>query len=165
VKRSEDRLREIEDREKIRELCASYCFLVDDGSFDELVDTCFTADACCDFRSVDDSTAPLVAKGHEEIRAFFKNAVTALLRDMHHTVHNHRITVDGDIASGECYFELTAIDATNDDPVVGAGRYLDRYRRVDDGWRFEERKAQLSYISPLAEGWAKRRFLASLTPS
>jgi ketosteroid isomerase-like protein len=162
-KSPEDRLRELEDREQIRELCATYCFLVDDGRNDELIDRCFAEDAVCDFRTVDGSTAPLVSKGREEVRAFFKQAVPALLRDMSHTVHNHRIAIDGENASGECYFELTALDAAKGEPVVGGGRYLDRYRRVDGAWRFAERKALISHISPLAEGWAKRRFLQSLT--
>ena len=49
----EARLRALEDREAIRELRATYCFLVDDGRFDELVDGCFTDDARCDFGATD----------------------------------------------------------------------------------------------------------------
>ena len=41
AKTEEDRLRALEDREAIRELQATYCFLVDDGRFDELVEFCF----------------------------------------------------------------------------------------------------------------------------
>jgi hypothetical protein len=41
AKTEEDRLQALEDREAIRELQAAYCFLVDDGRFDELVDGCF----------------------------------------------------------------------------------------------------------------------------
>ena len=46
------RLRMVEDRQQIEELRATYCFLVDDGRFDELVESCFTEDASCDFRAV-----------------------------------------------------------------------------------------------------------------
>ena len=42
----EQRLRILEDREQIRELAPTYCFLVDDGRFAELVERCFTEDAC-----------------------------------------------------------------------------------------------------------------------
>jgi ketosteroid isomerase-like protein len=158
----EQRLRALEDREQIRELRASYCFLVDDGRFDELVDDCFTDDARCDFRSASGDVGPFVSQGSEEIRAFLGQVVAALLQDMSHTVHNHRITLDGDRAAGDCYFELTAKDPATGDAVVGAGRYLDRYRRVAGKWRFEERTAVIFHIAPLAEGWVKRPFLATL---
>jgi len=158
----EGRLKALEDREEIRELRATYCFLVDDGRFDELVDTCFTEDARCDFRSAAGDVGPFVSQGREEVRVFFGQMVASLLHDMSHTVHNHRITVDGDRAAGDCYFELTAKDPAGGDAVVGAGRYLDRYRRVDGRWRFEERAAVIVHMAPLAEGWVKSPFLASL---
>ena len=158
----ERRLSAIEDREQIRELRATYCFLVDDGRFDELVDDCFTDDARCDFRSAQGDLGPFVSKGREEVRAFFAQVVASLLHDMSHTVHNHRISLDGDRATGDCYFELTAKDPSNGDAVVGAGRYLDRYRRVAGRWRFEERAAVIVHMAPLAEGWVKRPFLATL---
>ena len=157
----EERLRALEDREAIRELRAQYCALVDDGRYDELVDRLFAADASCDFRAADDSLEPMISRGREEIRRFFKEQVDVLLRDMSHTVHNHRITLDGDEARGDCAFELTAIDATNGGEIVGAGRYLDRYRRIDGTWRFAERNARMVYIAPAA-GWARRRFVATL---
>jgi ketosteroid isomerase-like protein len=159
----EERMRRIEDREAIRELRATYCFLVDDGRGDELVDDHFTEDACCDFRAARGDITPLVSKGREEVRHFFTQVVPALLRDMSHTVHNHRITLDGDRASGECYFELTATEGSTGDAVVGAGRYLDRYRRVDGEWRFEERNARIFHIARFAEGWARQPFLPALS--
>lgn len=157
------RLQALEDRERIRELQATYCFLVDDRRFDELVDEWFTDDARCDFRDTRGKLGPFVSTGHEEIRAFFKEVVGTLLDDMCHTVHNERIVVSGDAASAECYFELTALHPPDGDGVVGAGRYIDRYRRVDDRWRFAERNARILYMAPLAEGWARRPFLRALT--
>jgi SnoaL-like domain len=158
----EERLQALEDREQIGRLAAMYCFLVDDGRFDELVERCFTDDACCDFRFARGEIAPLVSRGREEVKTFFSAVVPAALTEMTHTVHNHRITIEGDDASGDCYFELTACDRATGEPVLGAGRYFDRYRRVDHGWRFAERRAEIFYITPLSEGWAKRRFIAAL---
>jgi ketosteroid isomerase-like protein len=160
----EDRLQVLEDREAIRELQATYCFLVDDGRFDELVDRHFAKDARCDFRLVESEVEPMVAEGHEPIRGFFTLAVAALLRDMSHTTHNHRIAVEGDSASAESYFELTAIDATTGEAVMGGGRYIDRYRRQDDAWVFAERRVEIRHMSPLREGWDRQRFLRALTP-
>ena len=158
----EDRLRALEDREAIRELQATYCFLVDDGGFDELVDHHFTEDARCEFRLVGSDVDPMVAEGREPVRAFFTQLVAALLRDMSHTTHNHRLSIEGDRASGESYFELTATDATSGEAVVGGGRYIDRYRRRGDGWCFAERRAEIRHMSPLREGWDRQRFLRVL---
>jgi len=158
-----ERLAHLEDRVRIEELRADYCFLVDDGRYDELVDTRFAPDALCDFRARNTSIEPMISRGREEIRVFFKQQVDLLLKQMCHTVHNHRVTLDGDRASGDCYFELTAVDGINGDAVVGTGRYIDRYRRVGGLWLFEERKADLFHIAPLGEGWAKRPFVTSLT--
>jgi len=162
---SEERLRTLEDREQIRELAATYCFLVDDGRFAELVERCFTEDACCDFHGAGGGMAPTVSRGRAEVRHFFSAVVPAALRDMAHTVHNHRIAIDGDRASGDCYFELTAVDQTSGEAVVGAGRYIDRYRRDAGVWRFEARNAEIFFIAPLREGWAKKRFLDTLAAS
>ncbi len=163
----ERRLRILEDREQIRELAATYCFLVDDGRFEELVERCFTEDACCDFRGAGNAEqmALTVSRGRAELCNFFTVIVPAALRDMAHTVHNHRVSIDGDRASGDCYFELTAVDRTSEEAVVGAGRYFDRYRRDRGAWRFEMRNAAIFFIAPLREGWAKQRFLNTLTAS
>jgi len=156
-------LQHLEDREHIRELQATYCYLVDDMRFDELVDQWFTEDARCDFRDAKGAIAPLVSNGRAEIHAFFTQIVAALLHDMCHTVHNERIVVDGDVASGECYFELTATHPATGDAVVGAGRYVDGYRRVNGAWRCAERTAHIFHMAPLAEGWVRRPLLRALT--
>ena len=161
----EDRIQVLEDREAIRELQATYCFLVDDGRFDELVDHHFAKDARCEFHLVGSEVEPMVAEGHEPIRFLFTQGVAALLSDMSHTTHNHRIAVEGDSASAESYFELTAIDATTGEAVMGGGRYIDRYRRQSDAWVFAERTVEIRHMSPLREGWDRRRFLRAFTPA
>jgi ketosteroid isomerase-like protein len=158
-----DRVRLLEDREKIRELRANYCFLVDDGRFDELVERYFTKDAHCDFRARSGAMTPLVAKGRAEVHAFFSQLVPTMLSDMCHTVHNHRIEIEGDRAWGDCYFELTATERSSGEAVMGTGRYIDRYRRIGNAWLFEQRNAEIFHIAPYSEGWARQPFLASLT--
>jgi hypothetical protein len=161
----EERIQTLEDRERIKELMATYCFLVDDDKCAELVNDHFTHDAHCDFRFRPEGLPPLIAdlqeeappafisNGREEVVNFFRNFVGLLLKDMSHTTHNHRITVDGDRASGDCYFELTARDANTSVPMTGAGRYFDEFERVDGEWRFSQRKADVFYIAPLNPGW------------
>ena len=74
-----ERIQVLEDRESIKELMATYCFLVDDDKCAELVNEHFTQDARCDFRFRPDGLPPLIAdvqedalppfisNGHEEI--------------------------------------------------------------------------------------------------
>jgi len=157
------RVQRLEDRAAICELQATYCFLVDDGRFDELVDEWFTRDARCDFRDARGAISPMVSTGHAELRAFFTQVVASLLQNMSHTVHNQRIVIDGDTARGECYFEVTAEHPATGDAVVGAGRYHDRYQRADGRWRFAERTALIFHMAPLAEGWVRRPLLRALT--
>ena len=161
----ERRIGALEDREAVRELTATYCFLVDDGAYDTLADTCFAEDAVCDFHSTkpEDGMGPFLSTGREEVRAFMKTVVDALLSGMRHTVHNHRITLDGDLASGACYFELTATDAIGGGAVMGAGRYLDQYRRVGGAWQFTKRVAEIDFIAPLEKGWVQQPFPDSVS--
>jgi ketosteroid isomerase-like protein len=159
----EARLRRLEDREAIRELRANYCFLVDDGRFDELVEQRFAEDAACHFRAADGSRDVFQGRGRAELLPFFAGMVAGLLSRMSHTVHNHRISLDGDEASGDCYFELTATEKATGEDVVGAGRYVDRYRRVEGRWLFSERRADLFYIASRARGWSRQPFLPVLS--
>ncbi len=149
----EERIQVLEDREMLKELMATYCFLVDDDKCAELVNDHFTNDVRCDFRFRLGGLPPFISNGQEEVLAFFQNFVSLMLKDMSHTTHNHRIVVDVDHASGECYFELTARDANSSAPVTGAGRYFDEFERVGDEWRFSQRKADIFYIAPLSSGW------------
>ncbi len=158
----EDRIKLMEDREQIRELAAAYCFLIDDGRFDELVDRCFTADAYCDYRGVRGGLAPIVARGSAEIRSVLTAVLPGLLSEMVHTIHNHRIVIEGERASGDLYFRMTAIDCATGDDVIAAGRYFDRYRRVGGQWRIEARHARIFFIAPVKQGWSKQRYLSSL---
>lgn len=69
-------------------------------------------------------------------------------------VHDHRIDLDGDHATGCCHLDLRATQ--NGVSLVGAGVYDDRYVRDQGVWRFEERRLTLRFLVPLAEGWAAR---------
>lgn len=56
-----------------------------------------------------------------------------------HIVSNARIEIDGDSAQAHSRFTvLQATDALALQPII-AGRYEDRFARVDGSWRFAER--------------------------
>jgi len=60
-----------------------------------------------------------------------------------HHVSNIRITVDGERAGSEAYvlvlLRSRGIDGTLNDSV-NSGRYIDEWRRSDEGWRIVHRR-------------------------
>jgi hypothetical protein len=96
-----------------------------------------------------------VYRGRDEIRGLFDEAAArtrvrtaAILR---HFTATHQVDFDGvDHASGRCYFQVvteTGIDHW--------GRYVDRYARLDEGWRFVHRRVEVEGCVP--GGWADGR--------
>jgi hypothetical protein len=72
----------------------------------------------------------------------------AILRQMflmtRHVVHNQTVRIHGDEAEGETYCTAShilrpGVDGEGDAALVWAVRYQDRFRRVDDRWRFSRR--------------------------
>ena len=57
---------------------------------------------------------------------------------MHHLLGQSVFDVDGDIAWGETYFAMHAL--IDGRVVVGYGRYVDHFRRLDDGWKISYRR-------------------------
>jgi hypothetical protein len=58
-----------------------------------------------------------------------------------HLVGNHEIQVDGDDATHRCYLQAQHVRqaATGGPNYIVAGRYEDRFRRTDQGWRIVHR--------------------------
>jgi len=85
--------------------------------------------AICDF---------LPAVGRLEAKAFFSN---------------HLVRVTGDEAVGISCFENRLTQ--QGESVIGAGRMIDEYRRVDRHWLISYRRQELYYFTGLREGWAE----------
>jgi hypothetical protein len=63
---------------------------------------------------------------------------------LRHFTATHQIDlVDDDHATGRCYFAVIM-----DGGLDHWGRYLDRYRRVGEQWRFEHRRVLVDGYSP-----------------
>lgn len=121
-------VRDLADREAIRDLARRYAHYVWQGSVDGVIDL-FTEDG----EMLTPDLPPLI--GREAIRAAYTKIFAE--SDLLPFVHNHVIDIDGDTATGTVYLDLrTTLD---DRPVVGAGYYEDRYRRVDGTWRIASR--------------------------
>ena len=140
------RLGILEDVEAIKSLKAAYCFGVDDRDVDAVV-SLFCDDGVWH--------APGIGRyeGRAALEKFFAS-LPEMMRFWLHMVMNPQITVDGDTARGRWY--LIEPNTTRDGGAVwGAGRYEERYRRTDAGWRFAEVELVPLFWTPYEDGWAK----------
>ena len=139
---------ELVARESIRDLVVRYNASGDAGRFETMLEL-FTDDAVL---VVPDGTH----QGRENIRVFFESVAIGNGRRpggrlIRHFTATHQIDVlDPDAARGRCYYQVLT-----DAGLDHWGRYVDRYRRTDAGWRFQERRVSIDGTVP--GGWAADR--------
>ena len=129
-----ERRRDLADERTIRRLMARYFHLVDDGAFDELA-ALWTDDAELVLRGE-------TATGPAAIVAVIAGRQTPELRGLH-VGANAIIDVDGDTARAVSDFVFMRHEGGPDPIVKFIGRYVDRFVRTPDGWRFRRREIQL----------------------
>ncbi len=141
---SERDVRELADREAIRDLARRYAHHVWRKEVPETVEL-FTEDG-----EMDTGNAP-VLRGRQAIL----DAYQGMLGDsqFHPFVHNHIVDLSGDEATGTCYLDLRATQEGRS--MIGSGYYEDHYARVDGVWKFRSRKLTLCYLVPITEGWVE----------
>jgi hypothetical protein len=111
----------------------------------ELVAALFEPDAVLRMVRRDDGP-PLESCGHRQIAS-----VVGRLRQFpvtYHFIGTHTVAIDGDEAWGEAYcvaHHLAPRDEGGHVDHVMHIRYLDRYRRTADGWRFAERETTVDW--------------------
>ena len=133
-------LRELADREEIRELTARYAFLV--ANRRPAVDL-FTEDGGFVFRKPDGEVGE--ARGRQELDQVFADILRAPNHNLP-TVHNHLISIDGDHATGVCWIELHAHKVEENGDIGdrrGSGYYEDIFRRENGRWKFVLRDSTL----------------------
>lgn len=131
----------MDDHREIVDLTYRYAEALDKRDW-ELMRACLTDDVRMDW----------VDEGHLNtgIDMFISASSGAMgaIDASHHMVTNHRITVDGDSASGYCYLQATLVkhDAA-DGPLCTRGAiYEDRYVRVGGAWRIAARTFRLIWM-------------------
>lgn len=133
---------------EIEHLLHRYADALDDGDLDAVADLLAEA-------TVRDPSGAAIASGRDEVRALYE-ATTRLYPDgtprTHHVITNVIIEVDPadpDRATGRARFTvLQATDGLALQPII-AGRYADRFERVDGTWRFVERVMQPTLLGDL----------------
>jgi hypothetical protein len=144
-KTDEHKLREIADREEIRELVARYALGIARG---HQVGEMFTDDGI--FIQRLPGEAPQEFRGRAALLPMYAQ-VAETVRPIP-MIHNHIIDIDGDEARGQCSIELRM--SAGGKSLIGSGYYEDVYRRVNGRWRFAKRDATIFHMCSLQEGWA-----------
>lgn len=139
-----ERLSELWDRERIRELTYRYGLAIEHQDENEMADL-FTEDGAADFSSLGWG----VIRGRPALREFYRSTWPLEVKPF---FSNHIIEISGDQATGTCSLENRA--TRDGQSMIGAGRLHDRYQRVDGGWKFAARRVEMFYFAPLARGWA-----------
>jgi 3-phenylpropionate/cinnamic acid dioxygenase small subunit len=133
--------------EEIRNLLGRYCELMDAGDFAGLA--ALFADARL---ATEDGT--VFATGSDDMLAMWQ-AQTRLYDGSPRTRHvTANPVIDVDDASGEAHVRSSYVvfQATDDLPLqpIIAGRYADRFERVDGTWRWAERRYAVDQVGDLS---------------
>ena len=152
----ENKVRELNDREALRDLRYRYHEYINEGRLADIADL-FTEDGELEF-------GPLgKAKGRDQMRVFFANlgpsaSPAASGRGPHFTfvkqyIHNHVVEIHGGRATGFSYLEAKPV--INGEAYLVSGKYSDEYARRDGQWRFTSMKFTPHFIVLHKEGWAQ----------
>jgi hypothetical protein len=149
----------VNDYEELRQLAYRYAEAVDGRDLDGLVAL-----------FVPDVRVGRDRHGRDALAAWFDPVLRTFGVSIHF-VGNHRITLDGERASGVVY--CRAEHEVDDRWLVMMIQYWDSYRRHDGEWLFERRKEKVFYgadqldrpTGPLKNRWPGREPVAADLPS
>jgi ketosteroid isomerase-like protein len=133
MKTIDELVRELADREAIRDLPIRYCDCICRNDLEGLV-SLFTEDGAF---IVKDPENEVVTRGRTGLRKMYKN----LIGDVHPKpyTHTHVVELHGaNSATGRCYVELRSAKINME--WIGSGYYEDDYVKVRDEWKFASRR-------------------------
>ena len=120
------------DRIALRDLVQAYAEGCDTRDA-ALLRSCFADGATLTVHWVDrDATTMTFPAGADQIRAGLARYDLTF-----HFIGNHRVQIDGDLATGHTY--CVAHHVTGSDDHIMAIRYEDTFRQEEDGWKIAER--------------------------
>lgn len=133
MKTTEELVRELADREAIRDLPVRYCDYLWRNDVKGYL-SLFTDDGTFFAKDVENE---VTARGGAELKRMFENAVREV--QPRHFTHTHVINLlNGQSATGRCYVELRSGKVGLD--WIGSGYYEDEYVKVGEEWKFACRR-------------------------
>ena len=149
-------VRELYDKQKIREVPARYCRGVD--RMDRaLFLSAYHPDA------IDDHG--FFVGGPEDFWARVNHYHTTAQSTHQHIVTNHWCELDGGTAHGETYWLFASLDPQGNNLSIGGGRYVDRMEKRDGEWRIAQRKCVPEWGGSPVEGQVSPEARAKLAQS
>lgn len=140
-------IRELADREAIRDLMYRYGRAVDSVNLEGVL---ATFDNPSNLVVQSGSGPQQRHDGRKAVEDFYKaraeyNKTNRLIR---HRYKNPLIELEGDTATASVYWD--EIREENNTLIQAGGTYFDKLRRTKDGWKFSERLIRLAYRIKLA---------------
>lgn len=136
----ETKVRELADREAIRDLPVRYCHYVWTNDVEGLVGL-FAEDGSI---TTSDPELPR-ARGRLELRGMYRRALGELTPLPF--IHNHVVTLEEPgRARGTCYVEVRGVRSGQ--AWIATGFYDDEYVKVGDDWKFLSRKLTFRESGP-----------------
>jgi ketosteroid isomerase-like protein len=124
-------VRELHDKQSIREVLTRYCRAVDRMDRDLLLSV-YHPDA------VDDHG--FFVGTREDFWAWVNRYHTNAQSAHQHIITNHTCELEGDTAHCETYYLFAGMDAKDRSLTLGGGRYIDRMEKRNGEWRIAARK-------------------------
>jgi SnoaL-like domain len=132
MKTTEDLLRELADREAIRDLPVRYCDCLWRKDLDGVIEL-FTEDCTFVIKGVEVEAA---SRGHGDLKRMHQKALAETNPRLF--VHNQIVNLLGaDRATGRCCVEVR--NARIGMEWIGIGYFEDRYAKIGDEWKFASR--------------------------
>ncbi len=153
----EQRVAKLEAVEDIRRLKVAYAAGCDRHYDAAAIAALFTADGSFDGGQYGGG----FHQGTEAVQAYFQEAADRIPWALHYVLApDIRVADDLETAEGVWYlWELaTVVDAGETKGLWIAGRYYDKYRRVNGEWKFESVRLESDMITPFDDGWVKTQF-------
>ena len=132
-----DRLEDFLAKQEIYELACNYMRGLDRLDKDLLLSV-FFADAWCEYGFSNGNASEFIDYAINALQAHEAN---------HHMIGNVLIDVEGDEAFGEVYFHAyhKVQGESGFEDIIIAGRYLDRYEKRQDTWKFAYRSERVDW--------------------
>lgn len=152
----ETMVRELYDRQAIRDAVTRYCRGVDRMDR-ELFLSAYHPDA------VDDHG--FFVGGPEEFWRWVNRYHTNAQATHQHVITNHSCEIDGQVAHCETYWMMAGMDAKDGTLTLGGGRYIDRMEKRKGEWRIAARKCVSEWGGMPAPSKVPTEMLAMLRES
>ncbi len=149
-------LKELLDREQIRDLVHRYCWAVDKGTLSDVM------------ALFHDPSTLILAPGKKyadksAVQQWYDVYLQNRMEVLRHLIHNQVITLKSDTATSKSYFD--AVGDLKGESITVAGYYEDTLLRVNGEWKFTEKIIRLDFLVPINEGWGgKKRIKRNLVP-